>query len=361
MNNGEHLPCRESVQSTAMIIVTGANGFIGSYMLVRLRECGREDVVAVDHFDDVPVRYPSIPVAERVDAGRLVQWLNERGNDVEAIIHLGACSDTTVTDRDYVMAANDQYTRELWAWSARQGKPLIYASSAATYGDGARGFDDEVAPSRYYPMNLYGESKQRFDLWALDQQDNGHPQPPRWAGVKYFNVYGPYEFHKERMASMAFHWFNQITTTGKARLFESYKPDVAHGDQVRDFIFVKDAVDATLHLLNTPAGDQAPNGLYNIGTGHERTFADLARAVFAALGKEPVLEFFPMPQDLRGQYQYFTRATVAKIRRAGFVRPFYTLEQGVKQYVEFMQSPAGIAAASTAEASMTKLVPSKGS
>ena len=324
-----------------MIVVTGANGFIGSNVVARLNECGQGHVVAVDRFEAIRsqgcaaaafegIRYlDRMNVEHCLDMDDLPNWLIRNQDAAEAVLHIGACSDTTQTDRDYMMANNLEYTRTLWQWCTEAHKPFVYASSAATYGDGALGYDDQVDQVCYRPMNLYGESKHLFDLWALEQDRT----PPRWAGLKYFNVYGPNEFHKQRMASMAYHWFNQIRTTGEARLFESYRPDIAHGDQQRDFIYVADAVKATLHLLATPASVAAPNGLYNVGTGTARTFADLARAVFAALELEPRLIFIPMPEDLRDQYQYFTQAQVAKLRTAGFADPFKSIEQGVEQYV----------------------------
>lgn len=310
-----------------MLIVTGANGFIGTNLVRALNAAGRDDVVAVDRFD--PSRYTdAMTVAERVDMDDLQGWLADKANTIDAVYHLGACSDTTVTDRDYVMRVNFDYSRTLWEWCTEHRVPLVYASSAATYGDGSNGFDDEADPHRYQPMNLYGESKHRFDLWALEQTKS----PPRWAGVKYFNVYGPYEEHKQRMASMGYHWFNQVRDTGEARLFKSYREGYADGEQQRDFIYVKDAVDATIHLMQAP---DVADGLYNVGTGQARAFADLARAVFAAMGRESNLVFIDMPEDLRNQYQYFTQATTNKLRAAGFARPFLTVEQGMAEYVRY--------------------------
>lgn len=327
-----------------MIILTGANGFIGSNAVAALVARG-VGVVAVDDYPairgrgavDRPfegVRYADEgSVAAFVDMEDLPGWLQDQRGHIAGVVHLGACSDTTVTDRDYVMRVNTEYTRTLWQWCADAGVPFVYASSAATYGDGSQGFDDEADPKRYQPLNLYGESKHLFDLWALEQTHT----PPRWAGLKYFNIYGPNESHKGRMASMAYHWFHQIRNTGKARLFKSYRPDYPDGGQQRDFCYVCDAVEATLNLLTLPVTDAAPNGLYNIGTGEPRTFADLARAVFAALKMEPVLEFIEMPADLRNQYQYYTAATTAKRQRAQLVqRPFVSIEEGVADYVDRM-------------------------
>lgn len=327
-----------------MIVITGSNGFIGSNAVADLVARGGE-VVAVDDYPSIrgcgavthpcaEVRYNrDAAVAAYVDMEDLAAWLSQQGNAITGVVHLGACSDTTVTDRDYVMRVNTEYTRTLWRWCTETGTPFVYASSAATYGDGSQGFDDEADPRRYKPMNLYGESKHIFDLWALEQTQT----PPRWAGLKYFNIYGPNESHKGRMASMAYHWFHQIRNTGRARLFKSYRPEYPDGGQMRDFCYVKDAVAVTLNLLTLPASDTAPNGLYNVGTGQPRTFADLARAVFTALEMEPVLEYIEMPADLRNQYQYYTAATVAKRERAGLLdRLFATLEEGVRAYVQHL-------------------------
>ena len=308
-----------------MFVVTGANGFIGSNLTLALRDRQNQPVAVVDDFSSV--RYPdAIGDGPRIAIEALPDWLDAHADQIQGLYHLGACSDTTVTDHDYVMRVNFEYTRTLWNHCVNHRTPFVYASSAATYGDGSQGYDDTVDPARYQPLNLYGQSKHRFDLWALQQTLT----PPRWAGVKYFNVYGPHEDHKGRMASMAYHWFDQIRETGQAKLFKSYKPGYDHGQQQRDFIYVRDAVDATIHLMT--ALDVNP-GLYNIGTGQARCFADLATAVFTALKREPELCFIDMPDDLREQYQYFTQATVDKLRAAGFIQPMHSLEQGVEAYV----------------------------
>ena len=326
-----------------MIVVTGAAGFIGSNIVAALNARGRSDVVAVDFFGPRPPARPlprrpayldGMPLAQRVDAWDLPAWLEQRGGEVQAIIHMGACSDTTQADRAFITAVNTDYTRTLWQWCTSAGRPLIYASSAATYGDGSAGYDDRVDPGMYRPLNLYGQSKQDFDLWALAQSAG----PARWAGLKFFNVYGPREGHKGRMASVAFHACNQILQTGKVRLFQSHRPDFPDGGQKRDFIYVADAVAVTLHFLDTPASAAAPNGLYNVGTGKARTFADLVRAVFAAMGRPANIEYFPMPQDLRGKYQYFTQAEPTKLRQAGFTRVMHDVETGVAEYVRFLQA-----------------------
>ena len=320
-----------------MIVVTGAAGFIGSNVVAALNARGRPDIVAVDSFRHTAkdTRYlHELRIHDTVDKDRLARWLDEEGASVEAIIHQGACSDTTLRDRNYVIAVNTDYTRMLWQWCTRAGKPLVYASSAATYGDGLQGYDDRADPRMLKPLNLYGESKQLFDLWALDQVHT----PPRWAGLKYFNVYGPREAHKGRMASVAFHAYQQIRESGRVTLFTSYQKEYADGGQRRDFVYVGDAVEATLHLLETPVSAQAPNGLYNVGTGQARTFADLAGAVFAAVGRDPVIEYIPMPEDLRDRYQYFTQARIDKLRHSGFTRPFRSIEEGVRDYVAYFRA-----------------------
>jgi ADP-L-glycero-D-manno-heptose 6-epimerase len=318
-----------------MIVVTGAAGFIGSNLIVVLNARGRSDIVAVDSFPDVTrdTRYfPDLAIQAYMHRDDLVAWLDGAGGRIEAIIHLGACSDTTERDRGYVMAVNTDYTRMLWLWCARTGTPFIYASSAATYGDGSEGYDDQADPRALKPLNLYGDSKHRFDLWALEQGRT----PPRWAGLKYFNVYGPREAHKGRMASVAFHAYHQIMESGRVRLFKSYREGTADGGQRRDFVYVEDAVAATLHLLETPVSPHAPNGLYNVGTGEACTFAELARAVFAALRRDPVIEYIPMPEDLRDRYQYFTQARIDKLRRSGFTRAFHPIKAGVRAYMAYL-------------------------
>ncbi len=319
-----------------MLVVTGANGFIGSNLVAALRRRGDEPVAVVDHFE--AVRYPdALGDGPRIAVNDLPAWLDAAGDRVRGVYHLGAFSSTSVTDRPAVIANNVTYSQTLWRWCADAGVPFVYASSAGTYGDGSKGFDDEADPSTYQPLSLYAESKQMVDLWALLQTH----APPRWAGVKYFNVYGPNEAHKGTQASMAYHWFKQVRDTGEARLFKSYKDGFADGGQQRDFLYVQDAVDATVHLMTAPGVD---NGLYNVGTGRPRTFADLARAVFAALDQPPKLTFIEMPQNLRAQYQYYTRATVDKLQRSGFTQPMHTLEQGVSAYVEQLRAVEGASA-----------------
>jgi len=324
-----------------MIVVTGASGFIGSNVVAELNQRGCDAVVAVDDYPRlrglrqtsavgfIPRYGDRLTVEHFVDLHDLPAWLDSHGDAVRAVIHLGACSDTTVSDRAFVMAVNLEYTKTLWQWCCHRQRPFVYASSAATYGDGALGYDDSCDPKRYRPLNLYGESKHLFDLWALDQIET----PPRWAGLKYFNVYGANETHKGRMASVVYHSFHQIRQTGRVRLFQSHREGIPDGGQQRDFVYVNDAVAATLHLLDAAASVSAPNGLYNIGTGTARTFADLAKSVFLALGKPPEIDYIPMPEDLRSRYQYFTQASIDKLKSAGFTQSFRSIEDGARDYI----------------------------
>lgn len=322
-----------------MIVVTGASGFIGSNLVMELNRRRYTDIVAVDDYPwlrgrarlhplSPEVRYSQcMKVAGCVDMHSLNEWLQGSGSTVSSIIHLGACSDTTASDRDWIMENNLAYTQRLWQWCADARRTFVYASSAATYGDGLQGYDDACSPSRYQPLNLYGESKHLFDLWGLSQRK----APPRWAGLKYFNVYGPRETHKGRMASMVFHGFHQILETGSIRLFRSNQTHMGDGEQQRDFVCVKDVVAATLHFAAD--SNRYENGLYNVGTGRARAFNELANAIFAALGRQPRIEYISMPQDLRGRYQDFTQAVLFKLREAGYTSAMTSLEDGVRDYV----------------------------
>ncbi|MEM1210028.1 MAG: ADP-glyceromanno-heptose 6-epimerase [Planctomycetota bacterium] len=325
-----------------MLIVTGSNGFIGANLVAALRDAHPgTPILGVDHYATDGTRYPThAAVDHELSPDEFTKALstNDLPAATTAIYHLGACSDTTVTDRDYVTRVNLDFSKAVWQYGVEHAVPLVYASSAATYGDGSHGYSDEADPTIYQPLNLYAESKHLFDLWALDQTRQGNA-PPRWAGVKYFNVYGPMESHKGRMASMGYHWVNQVRDTGVTRLFKSYKDGYADGQQQRDFIYVADAVAATMHLMHA---DQ-PGGLYNIGTGVARPFADLATACFTALGREPRLEYIEMPESLRPQYQYFTQATVDKLRGAGFDAPMRDLTQGMADYVAWRRTNDGLA------------------
>lgn len=318
-----------------MIAITGAAGFIGSNLAHRLHREHRLVLV-----DQVPSRTSTTNLEgvgenpyfaheeflTRLEANEITD------NGPEAIFHLGACSSTTETNWDYLRVNNLEYTQRLWAWCARNERPFIYASSAATYGDGSKGFDDRTPPTELAPLNLYGKSKNDFDIWALEQKSS----PPRWAGLKFFNVYGPRESHKGRMASVAFQTYKQILATGGMKLFRSTDPAYADGGQLRDFVFVEDCVDHMLWMWKRPH----PGGVYNSGTGTARSFLDLAKAVFAALGREPNISFIDMPADLAKQYQNYTQAETAKLRGAGCAVPATSLEAGVARYVDWLQSAA---------------------
>ena len=316
-----------------MIAVTGAAGFIGSNLAMRLAAEGHS-LTLVDH-DLTPAKAANLVGLECFRFLRHDHFLARLASGAvrpDAIFHLGACSSTTETDWNYLRENNVEYTRKLWDWCAEHDRPFVYASSAATYGDGTLGFDDCMAPTALRPMNLYGKSKNDFDAWALAEVAAGAAAPPRWAGMKFFNVYGPRETHKGRMASMVWHAARQIQATGEVRLFRSTHPDYADGGQERDFVYVGDCVEHMLWLGRNPHG----NGLYNSGTGVARTFADLVTAVFTALGREPVIRFTDMPADLAPQYQNHTRAELGRVRATGYAAPPVSLEAGVAEYVRWM-------------------------
>ena len=311
-----------------MIVVTGAAGFIGSALVGELLRQGWQDIVAVDDFSR-PDKAPNLEgktLSATVDRKEFHDWLDANQQLVQFIFHLGARTDTTEFDTAIFDELNLHYSQEVWKRCVKYGIPLVYASSAATYGAGEHGYDDDHdLIAKLKPLNPYGESKNDFDQWALAQAE----KPYFWAGLKFFNVYGPNEYHKGRMASVVLHAFRQIRDTGGMKLFRSHRPDYKDGEQLRDFVYVKDVCDVCLFLME----HRKHSGIYNLGSGKARTFLDLARAVFAALGKDEKIEFIDTPADIRDKYQYYTEANMAKLKGIGYDKPFTSLEEGVGDYV----------------------------
>lgn len=320
-----------------MIVITGGAGMIGSIVAWHVNKLlGRDDIVIVDsltHADQwqnlCHRRY-----ANYLDKDELLPWLgntaNNGANKIDTVIHMGAISATTERDFNKLVQDNIRYSQHLWSWCAEHGVPFLYASSAATYGDGSHGYDDDSSIGDLRPLNAYGYSKQFFDQWVLSQVKQHLPAPPQWAGFKFFNVYGPNEYHKERMASVVFHSFSQFRTDGTVKLFKSARPDYADGMQMRDFVYVKDVAAVVAHFLT----HKAPSGIYNVGSGQARSFKDLVTAMITSQGKKPSITYIDMPLDLHGKYQYFTEANMAKLRAAGYSAPFHSLEDGVADYVQ---------------------------
>jgi ADP-L-glycero-D-manno-heptose 6-epimerase len=311
-----------------MIVITGAAGFIGSVVAGTLNEKGHANLVLVDDFNR-PMKEPNYKTkkfSSLVDRNLFFNWFEMHSKEVSNVIHLGARTDTTEFDRKIFDELNLDYSISVWKLCSKFKIPLIYASSAATYGLGEYGYsEDETRMFKLKPLNPYGDSKNEFDKWAIQQED----QPPFWAGLKFFNVYGSNEFHKARMASVIFHAFQQINDTGKVKLFKSHRPDFEDGKQLRDFVYVKDVAE----VINFLMANRPESGIYNLGTGQARTFYDLALATFAALKIKPEIEFIDTPVDIRDKYQYFTEAEMTKLRNAGYPGIFTSLEDGVKDYV----------------------------
>lgn len=309
-------------------VVTGAAGFIGSVLAGRLNHQGMKNLVLVDDFSNEQknANLSGKQFLQKIHRDDFSTWLEKNAGEVEFVFHIGARTDTAEFDVAIFDKLNLGYSKMVWEICAHHQIPLIYASSAATYGMGELGYDDRhdvVADLK--PLNPYGESKNDFDKWVLQQTKT----PPFWAGFKFFNVYGPNEYHKSRMASVIFHAYYQILKTGKMKLFRSHHPDFEDGKQLRDFVYVKDVVEMLTWFMK----NQAASGLYNLGTGTARTFLDLVTAVFKALDKQPVIEFIDTPEDIRDKYQYFTEANMLKARSAGYNKPFSRLEDGVTDYV----------------------------
>jgi ADP-L-glycero-D-manno-heptose 6-epimerase len=312
-----------------LIVVTGAAGFIGSCLVGYLNEKGFNNIVIVDEFA-TPAKSINLEdkkFSDKIDRERFFNWLSENNPPVKFIFHLGARTDTTEFDYEIHRKLNLEYSQDIWNYCVQHKVPLVYASSAATYGAGELGYEDshEIIKD-LKPLNPYGESKNEFDKWVLQQKAH----PPFWAGLKFFNVYGPYEYHKGRMASVIWHSYNQIKNSGEVKLFRSHRPDFKDGEQLRDFIYVKDILKVCFWLMQS----QPASSIYNLGTGKARTFADLVKSTFAALNLRANIRFIDMPEDIRDKYQYFTEANMQKLRKAGYSEPFYSLEDGVKDYVQ---------------------------
>jgi len=317
-----------------MIIITGVAGFIGSCLAAELNANGYNDLVFVDYFGltEKAKNYRAKKHNHLIDRKALMQWIKGRENEVECIFHLGARTNTYETDENIFNQLNLEYSKNLWRYCSQEQIPFIYASSAATYGDGKLGFDDSHENiESLKPLNAYARSKQSFDLWALAQEE----KPYFWAGLKFFNVFGPNEYHKDKMASVVYHAFNQIKEHQELNLFKSHKPEYADGMQLRDFIYVKDVVKIlTFFMLN-----RQYSGIYNVGTGKARTFLDLGNAVFNAMEVEPKINFIDIPIEIRDAYQYFTEAQILKLRQAGYDAPFTSLEDGITDYVQNYLQP----------------------
>jgi ADP-L-glycero-D-manno-heptose 6-epimerase len=320
-----------------MLLVTGGAGFIGSNLVAALNDAGRDDVVVCD-FLGHEGKWRNLAkrqLADVVPPAELMRWLE--GRRLEAIVHLGAISETTATDGDLVIETNFRLSMRLLDRCVATSTPFIYASSAATYGDGEHGFDDDdslAALKKLRPMNLYGWSKHLFDLAVAQRMSRGEKMPPHWAGLKFFNVFGPNEYHKGSMMSVLARCFDDIATGRQVKLFKSHREGIADGDQRRDFIHVDDAVRIMMWLLVTPAA----NGIFNVGTGVARSFRDLTVAAYSALGTKPNIEYVDMPAHIRDSYQYFTESEVDRLRQAGYNDGFTTLEDAVAAYVKFLSS-----------------------
>lgn len=311
-----------------MIVVTGAAGFIGSVLISKLNAEGFNAIVAVDAFGDQEKErnLTGKKIIERVERTSFFDWLDKHQQQVEFIFHIGARTDTTEFNWAIFEELNVSYSQAVWKACCAYQIPLVYASSAATYGLGEFGYkDDESLIPQLKPLNPYGDSKNVFDIWALGQEE----KPFFWAGLKFFNVYGPNEYHKGRMASVIFHAFNQIKATGGMKLFRSHNPDYTDGGQMRDFIYVKDLVSVCYFLMH----HRKNSGIYNLGSGTARTFLDLAKNTFKAMDVPENISFVDTPADIRDKYQYFTEADMTKLKSIGYAQPFHTLEQGVQDYV----------------------------
>ncbi len=315
-----------------MIVVTGAAGFIGSCLVSRLNGEGITDLILVDDFShpEKKANYSSKKYSRLIERSEFINWFKTNATEITCVFHIGARTDTTEFDKNIFDELNVNYTKVIWEICSQNKIGLSYASSAATYGLGEFGYDDDESKiPQLKPLNPYGDSKNDLDIWALRQAQDGK-QPPVWHGFKFFNVYGPNEFHKGRMASVIFHAFNQISEKGFVKLFRSHDPKYNDGGQLRDFVYVKDLVDVLVFAYK----NKIKNGIYNLGSGTARTFLDLANSTFKALNKEPKIEFIDTPIDIRDKYQYFTEANMKKLADAGYKKSFTSLEDGVSDYVK---------------------------
>jgi len=316
------------MQKNDVIVVTGAAGFIGSYLVGFLNHLGFDELILVDDFSSSE-KAPNLSdkkYLHKIDREYFFDWQQSQPGIIKYVFHLGARTDTTEMDYAVHKKWNLDYSKRIWELCTANKIPLVYASSAATYGNGEYGYtDDHNIVSKLQPLNPYGVSKNEFDIWALQQE----PAPPFWAGLKFFNVFGPNEYHKGRMASVIFHAWRQIKEKGSVKLFRSHNPDYKDGEQMRDFIYVGDVAGVCVWLMQ----QQPANGLYNTGTGKARTFNDLVKAIFNTLQLPEGIEYVDTPVDIRDKYQYFTEANMGKLRKAGYDSPFYTLEAGVAEYV----------------------------
>ncbi len=317
-----------------MIIVTGAEGFIGSCLVGYLNQQNYNDLILVDDFGAMGHRAQNLEgkvYKAKVERKVFFEWMELNAHEVQFVFHIGARTDTTDKNEAVFKELNLDFSKQLFKYCVGEGIPIVYASSAATYGNGEFGYDDETGLELLKPMNPYGRSKNDFDKWVLTQAK----QPYFWAGLKFFNVYGPNEYHKGRMASVVLHAWQQIKETGKVKLFKSHRDEFKDGEQKRDFIYVKDLCEICLFMMH-----QRKNpGIYNLGSGHARTWNDLAKSIFAALNLEPDIEYIPIPEDIRDTYQYYTEATMQKLKSIGFTQEFTSIEAGVKDYVQNYLEP----------------------
>ncbi|HEY4154645.1 MAG TPA: ADP-glyceromanno-heptose 6-epimerase [Puia sp.] len=322
----------------SVIVITGAAGFIGSCLTGFLNERGFEQLILVDEFGRIDKirNLEGKKYIAKIERDDFFDWLQAKAPAIAFIFHIGARTDTTEFDYAVHERLNVEYSQKVWDYCMVKNIPLLYASSAATYGAGEYGYpDDHQLPFKLKPLNAYGISKNEFDKWAIREKSH----PPFWAGLKFFNVYGPNEYHKGRMASVIWHSFRQISKEGEVKLFRSHRPDYRDGQQLRDFIYVKDILKVCFWFMENYRSPGIPSGLYNLGTGKARTFEDLVRAVFAGVGKPVKIKYIDMPEDIRDKYQYFTEADMKKLIAAGYKEPFYSLENGIGDYVKNYLTP----------------------